>query len=241
MDILFLPITRLKTVKSLERKFSALLRNLIEDIAVSLETYDITTDEPWPVEQETASLVQWVPTPFEVVRKVLELAQVSSNDTVYDLGSGDSRILIMAVEEFGAQKAVGYEIRKGLYQVSKQKVQYQNLQDRITLIRGNLLDADISGASVITLYLSPKANEHLRPKLEKEARPGTRVVSYDFPIGSWSLDKKVRLGKYPGSERSHTKTINMYVVPQAFAGQPHLAPEYQSTAGTKIKAIGKPV
>ncbi|UCH42507.1 MAG: tRNA (adenine(22)-N(1))-methyltransferase TrmK [Dehalococcoidales bacterium] len=225
MDILFLPITRFKTVKSLEQKFSALLRSLIEDIAVSLETYDIPTDEPWLVEQEPASLVQWVPTPFEVARKMLELAQVSSKDRIYDLGSGDSRILIMAVEEFGVQKAVGYEIRKGLYQISKQKVQYQNLQDRITLIKGNLLNADISGASVITVYLSPKANKRLRPKLEKESRPGTRVVSYDFPIGNWKADKKVRLGKYPGSERSHTKTIYMYVLPQAFAGSTHPSAE----------------
>jgi len=223
MDILFLPITRLKTVKSLEQKFNFLLRNLIEDIAISFDTYGVPIDEPWLVEQEPASLVQWVPTPFEIVRKMLELAQVSSNDTVYDLGSGDSRILIMAVEEFGVHKAVGYEIRKGLYQSSKQKIRYQNLQDRITLIKGDLLDANISKASVIVLYLSPKANERLRPKLEKEAKSGTRIISYDFPIGDWSTDKKVRLGKYPSSERSYTKTIYMYVLPQAFSGSPHPA------------------
>lgn len=235
MDILFLPITRLKTVKSLEQKFNSLLRNLIEDIAISFDTYGVPIDEPWLVEQEPATLVQWVPTPFEIVRKMLELARVSSNDIVYDLGCGDARMLIMAVEDFGARKAVGYEIRKGLYQRSKQKVQYQNLQDRITLIRGNLLDADISKASVIVLYLSPKANERLRPKLEKEAKSGTRIVSYDFPISSWSTDKKVQLGKYPSSERSYTKTIYRYVVPQAFAGRPYPASEDQSTAGKKAE------
>jgi len=233
MGILFLPVTQLKTVKSLEQKFNSLLRNLIEDIAISFDTYGVPVDEPWLVEQEPASLVQWVPTPFEIVRKMLELTRVSSKDTVYDLGCGDARTLIMAVADFGAQKAVGYEIRKGLYQISKQKVRYQNLQDRITLIRGDLLDADISEASVIVLYLSPKANERLRPKLEKEAQSGTRVVSYDFPINNWSTDKKVRLGKYPSSERSHTKTIYMYVVPQAFEGSPCPASEYQSSAGKK--------
>ena len=233
MGIPLLPIIQLKMVKPLEHKFSSLLRNFVEDIVVSLDAYGVPIDEPWLVEQEPASLVQWVPTPFEIVRKMLELAQVTSEDIIFDLGCGDARMLIMAVEDFGAQKAVGYEIRKSLYQSSKEKVQYQNLQSRITLIKANLLDADISEASVIVLYLSPKANERLRPKLEKEARFGTRVVSYDFPIDSWSTDKKVRLGKYPSSERSHTKTIYVYIVPQSFTGSSYLASECQSTVGKK--------
>ncbi|MFC1909446.1 hypothetical protein ACFLXD_06330 [Chloroflexota bacterium] len=122
----------------------------------------------------------------------------------------------MAVKEFGARKAIGYEIRQDLYERSVKEIQSQNLQNRITLIRDDLLKSDLSNASVITLYLSPKANECLRPKLEKEAKFATRIVSYDFPMNKWSLDKRVSLEKYPSSELSYTRTLYTYAVPQAF-------------------------
>jgi len=166
-----------------------------------------TMEQHGKAEQKPASLVPWVPTPFETVRKMLELAQVGSKDIVYDLGCGDARMLIMAVKEFGARKAVGYEIRQDLLEDSKQEIQRQNVQDRVTLIKGDLLDADLSEASVIVLYLTSRANERLRPKLEKEVQSGTRIVSYYFKMDPWQ----------PAStEVCSTGTIYLYLIPQAF-------------------------
>ena len=161
----------------------------------------------WEVEWESASLARWDPTPFEIVRKMLELAQVGSEDIVCDLGCGDARMLITAVKEFGARKAVGYEIRQDLYESSMREIQSQNLQNRVTLIRGDLLNADLSEASVITLYLFPSANEILRPKLEREARFATRIVSHDYPIKTWQKAE---------TDVCSTATLYLYVTPQAF-------------------------
>ena len=105
----------------------------------------------WEYMQEPGSLARWEPTPLETVKSILELAKVGPTDTVYDLGCGDARILIMAVKEFGAKRAVGYEIRQDLCEGSKKEIRRQHLQKRISVIKGNLLDADVSEASVITL------------------------------------------------------------------------------------------
>jgi len=212
----FLSVVPTQIVKPLSHKFVALLR----DCAINVNTYEnmngIVMEPVRMVKQDSASLVQWTPTPLEVVKKMLGLAQVGSEDIVYDLGCGDARVLIMAVREFGVQKAVGYEIRQDLHESSKQEIQRQDLQDRITLVRGDLLDADLSEASVIVLYLSPKANECLRPKLEWEAKSATRIVSYDFPMNKWRPDERVQLENYPSSELCYTRKLYMYVVPQAF-------------------------
>lgn len=161
----------------------------------------------WEEKREPASLARWDPTPLEIVRGMLELAKVGSQDIVYDLGCGDARILFMAVKEFGAQKAVGYEIRQDLCEDSRKEIQHQSLQKRISVIKGNLLDADICEASVITLYLFPTANEILRPKLEKETRFGTRVISHDYPIETWQIAE---------TEVCSGGTLYLYIIPQAF-------------------------
>ena len=161
----------------------------------------------WGWQYDPASLARWDPTPLKIVRGMLELAKVGSQDIVYDLGSGDSRILFMAVEEFGAQKAVGYEIRQDLYDDSWKEIQRKNLQKQISVIKGNLLDADISEATVITLYLFPTANEILKPKLEKEISLGTRVISHDYPIETWQIDTR---------EVCAGGNLYLYITPQAF-------------------------
>ena len=149
----------------------------------------------------------WDPTPLKIVRRMLELAQVRSGDIVYDLGCGDARILTVAVQEFGAEKAVGYEINQSLYEQSMQNIQRQNLQNRITLVKDNLVHADLSEASVITLFLSMAANEYLQIKLEREAKAATRIVSYFHPMTAWQPYKT----KGPLEDR-----LYLYVIPQAF-------------------------
>jgi ubiquinone/menaquinone biosynthesis C-methylase UbiE len=155
------------------------------------------------------SFAPYVPSQPEVVRKMLEVARVGPEDVVYDLGCGDGRILVMAVKRFGVKKAVGYELREDLYKSTLRKIERQNLKERISLMNGDLFKADISDATVITLYLSASDNEHLKTKLTKEARPGTRVVSHDFRMNGWQASES-EITAYIGY-------IYMYVIPDAFS------------------------
>jgi 16S rRNA A1518/A1519 N6-dimethyltransferase RsmA/KsgA/DIM1 with predicted DNA glycosylase/AP lyase activity len=135
------------------------------------------------------SCAPYVPSEPEVVRRMLEVAQVGPDDVVYDLGCGDGRILVMAVKEFGAKKAVGYELRKDLYASTLKEIDRQNLKEKVRLINGDLFKADVSEATVITLYLTTTGNKRLKPKLAKEAQPGTRVVSQDYTMDGWHASK----------------------------------------------------
>lgn len=154
--------------------------------------------------------VPFVPTPEVVVRRMLQLARVRPGEVLYDLGSGDGRIVIMAAKEFGAY-AYGVEIRKDLYEQSMAKIRDLGLEGRARIINTNFFDADISDADVITMYLLTSVNERLKPKLEKELRPGTRVVSHDFEVSGWRpvvveevyeewRSHKIYLYKIPGKE-----------------------------------------
>ena len=159
------------------------------------------------------SLATWVPAPAKAVKTILEVACVGQEDTVCDLGCGDGRILVAAVKRFGGRSAIGYEIKKDLCDVSRQEVQRQDLQQRIAICQENLLTADVSKASVITVYLSTRANELLRRKLEMEASPGTRVVTYGFPMRKWRPKSQVQVfDRRFGDFRS----VYLYVVPEAF-------------------------
>ena len=176
-----------------------------------MDSNEATIEQLSKVQQKFTSLVEWGPTPSAVVKKMLELAQVGPEDIVYDLGCGDARILMMAVKEFGVRKAVGYEIKQDLYEDSIKEIKKQNLQNRIALIRDDLLNADLSEASVITLFLSITANEHLRPKLEREAKPLTRIVSYYHPMETWQVNST----KLRPADR-----LYLYIVPRAFQIMP---------------------
>jgi protein-L-isoaspartate O-methyltransferase len=130
------------------------------------------------------SLAPYIPSPQVVVEKMLEAARVKPGEVVYDLGSGDGRIVITAAEKFQA-RAVGVELRADLCKSTQAKIRELGLQDRVKLIQGNLLNVDLSPADVVTLYLLTSSNERLRPNLEKYLKPGARVVSNDFEIRGW--------------------------------------------------------
>ncbi|MEM3507263.1 MAG: rRNA adenine N-6-methyltransferase family protein [Candidatus Bathyarchaeia archaeon] len=153
------------------------------------------------------SCAPFVSSPPEVVKKMLEIANVGPNDVVYDLGCGDGRILFMAVKDFNAKKAVGYEIREDLYKSTLSEIQKQNLIGRVQVINKDLFKADISEATVITLYLTSIANERLKQKLIDEARYGTRVVSHDFRIAGWQASKE---------ESFNNHVIYLYTLPYAY-------------------------
>ena len=124
---------------------------------------------------------------------MLTLARVTSRDVVYDLGSGDGRIVVLAAQKYGA-RGVGIEIDHGLVEISRTVAREGDVAGRVTFIEGDLFTADISSATVVTLWLSNPVNRRLEAKLKRELRPGTRIVSRQFPIGDWPPDQTVHIG-----------------------------------------------
>jgi tRNA A58 N-methylase Trm61 len=162
-----------------------------------------------------ASCAPYVPSEPEVVRKMLNAAQVGPEDVVYDLGCGDGRILLMAVKDFGAKKAIGYELKEDLYKSTLGQIEHQKLEDKISVINGNLFEADISQATVITLYLTMPGNQRLKTKLAKEATPGTRIVSYHFMMNGWQTSKIVPLTRSYEGVIWYYSNIYLYIIPNA--------------------------
>jgi cyclopropane fatty-acyl-phospholipid synthase-like methyltransferase len=147
----------------------------------------------WTVPRRPARTpdVSFVPTEQTVVYEMLKLARVASDDVVYDLGSGDGRIVILTAQEYGA-RGVGIELDPPLVEISRQVARDAEVADKVTFVEGDLFTADISRATVVTLFLSLGVNAQLEEKLKRELRPGTRIVSHQFPIGSWNPDAVVR-------------------------------------------------
>jgi SAM-dependent methyltransferase len=141
--------------------------------------------------------VVFVPTPPGVVDAMLKLARVSSSDVVYDLGSGDGRILIAAAKMYGA-RGVGIDIDPERVREATARARAENVADKVTFRQEDLFTADISPATVVTLYLSPTVNSRLAPKLMKELKPGTRIVSHAFDLGSsWKPQQQVKVSDRP--------------------------------------------
>ena len=149
--------------------------------------------------------VPFVTTPMEVVDRMLELAEVKRGDIVYDLGSGDGRIVIRAAQKYAA-RAVGVEIDPDLVQKSRTKAQEEGVGHLVEFRVQDALTVDVSEATVVTLYLLPEFNAKLKPILRKQLRPGSRVVSHDFDIEGWSPNK---VEKMPGG-LLHQHTIYLW-------------------------------
>jgi 16S rRNA A1518/A1519 N6-dimethyltransferase RsmA/KsgA/DIM1 with predicted DNA glycosylase/AP lyase activity len=137
--------------------------------------------------------IHFVPTSNGVADAMLELAHVTADDVVYDLGSGDGAIVLRAAEKFGA-RGVGIEIDPMLVKSANDRARKRGLSEKVTFIQGDLFKADISPATVVTLYLSGSINRRLAPKLMTELKPGTRVVSHRFDMYDWRPDAHVRAG-----------------------------------------------
>ncbi len=130
------------------------------------------------------NLAPYVPTPMAIVESMLEAGHVTAADVVYDLGSGDGRIIIEAAQKFGA-RAVGVEGQPDLCRLSRQRILALGLEDRVQVIEENVFHVDLSPATVVTMFFLTSSNERLKPNLEKYLRPGARVVSNQFPIRGW--------------------------------------------------------
>ncbi len=170
-----------------------------------------STVRPGSARQRTPD-VPYVPTPYEVVEEMLRMAKVTADDVVYDLGCGDGRIVITAAQKYGA-RGVGVDIDPRRIQESQANAAKAGVTDRVRFIEGDLFQVDIREATVVTLYLLPDVNLRLRPKLLRELRPGTRIVSHDYDMGDWEPDAVV---KVPGPTYQHT--LYYWVVPASVEG-----------------------
>jgi predicted RNA methylase len=137
-------------------------------------------------------IAPYVPSPPQVVQRMLAIAELKAGEVFFDLGAGDGRTVIMATKEFGA-RAVGVELREDLAKRALSTVYEQSLQDRITIVNGDMFNVDLTSADVVFLYLTTSANEKIRPKLETELKKGVRIVSHDYEIVGW---KPVQVENY---------------------------------------------
>ena len=167
-------------------------------------------------------IVPYVPTPMLVVQRMLEVAKVQPDDVVYDLGSGDGRIVIMAAQQYRAV-ATGIELDLDLVRLSTAKIRQLGLGGTATIIYGDILKQDYSSADLITVYLLPDSNLKLRPILDAQLKAGTRIVAHDFPIGGWAPVKEVTIAD-DGEGRSHT--LYLYIHPSARAATFGMAREF---------------
>ena len=157
---------------------------------------------------QAQKLAPYVTSPQPIVEKMLEVARLKSGETIYDLGCGDGRILFSAVKNFGA-KAVGVEISPSLAKRAQQTLESQGMQDQVKVIQADMMSVDVSGANVVSLYLMTEANEALRPKLERELKPGARVVSLEFKIKGWKPAREETVQVH-----NHPYKIYLYEVPK---------------------------
>src|SRR5918992_195431 len=198
-----------------------------------------STYEP-TVGQEGKDVV-WVPTPQAVVNKMLDMAKVTPQDFVMDLGSGDGRTVITAAKR-GA-RAMGVEYNADMVELSKRNAQKEGVADRVTFVKADLFQTDFSKATVITMFLLPDINLKLRPKI-LALKPGTRVVSNTFTMGDWEADETAELPAGGGCENSWCTAL-LWIVPakvggtyKVSQGELTLKQKYQKLSGT-MRTAGK--
>ncbi|NDJ15715.1 class I SAM-dependent methyltransferase [Myxacorys almedinensis] len=209
---------------------SSVLRSLelvgLSITAVSLSVLSPTVAQPppipLPVKLPITPDVPYVPTPQNVVNAMLNFANVTPTDFVYDLGSGDGRLVLTAVQKFGAT-GIGIEINPGLVQRSQASAAQLGISgeactvvpcaNRATFFQQDLFQTDLRKASVVTLYLLPKINVKLRPKLLSELKPGSRVVSHAFGMGDWKPDRTILV-----DDGGRPRSVYLWIVPVNLSG-----------------------
>ncbi len=226
----------MKTIIWLRQSFLLLSFSLL---TVTLLSQEQKSDSKYvPEVGQQGKDVVWVPTPQELVNKMLEMAEVTPNDYVIDLGSGDGRTVITAAK-LGA-KATGIEYNPDMVNLSKENAVKEGVAGKVEFIQGDLFEADLSKATVITMFLLPDINLKLRPKL-LDLKPGTRIVSNTFTMGDWEEDYKVTTEENWNS----WNTAYMWIIPAKVDGtwkigngEMVLTQQYQMVHGT-FKSGGK--
>ena len=151
---------------------------------------------------ESQKLAPYYPTPAFIVQKMLDLGELKAGEMMYDLGSGDGRIVVMAAKEYKAN-ATGIELDPDLCVTSRVRIKKLGLEERARIVEGDILVQDYSPADLVTVYLLPTSNEKVRPILEQQLKKGARIVCHDFDISSWTADRVEHI-EDDGEGRSHT-------------------------------------
>jgi SAM-dependent methyltransferase len=161
----------------------------------------------------------YVPTPWVIVDEMLKLADIRADDVVYDLGSGDGRLVITAAKRYRA-RGVGIELEAQLVELARAGAKKEDVADRVKFVQGDLFETDIREASVVTLYLLPRFVTRLVPRFLAELRPGTRIVSHDYPLAPWKADKELSMDVPEKEFISGTTWTRLYyyVVPARVGG-----------------------
>ncbi|MBM3775244.1 MAG: methyltransferase domain-containing protein [Acidobacteria bacterium] len=152
--------------------------------------------------QEIEKLAPYYPTPETVVERMLRLGGLKAGEKVFDLGSGDGRVILMAAQKFHAN-AVGIEMDKDLYNQSSARIRKMGLDKTARIVNGDILKQDYATADLVTVYLLPNSNDRVQPLLEKQLKKGTRIVSHDFEFKNWKPEKVETIDD-DGEGRSHT-------------------------------------
>lgn len=152
-------------------------------------------------QQEADKLAPYYPTPPSIVEKMLQFGELKKGEKMFDLGSGDGRVVIMAAKKFGAD-ATGVEIEESLCKQSMAEIRRQKLSNTARIIHGDVTQQDYSSANLLTVYLLPHSNTKIRPMLEKQLKKGARVVAHDFEFSGWTPEKTEHLEDEEG--RGHT-------------------------------------
>ena len=146
----------------------------------------------WAQDLESKKIVPYVPTPQDVVERMLDIAGVKKGDVVYDLGCGDGRIVVTAAKKYGV-KAIGFEIDPERIKESHENIQKAGVEKLVEIRQQDIMTVDLSGATVLTMYLLPDVNLRLRPAIQKQMKPGSRIVSHDFDMGDWKPERTERV------------------------------------------------
>ena len=174
----------------------------------------ILAPHSWGQGTEKPKVGYW-PTPQEVVDKMLDMAKVTRNDVVYDLGCGDGRIVVTAGKKYGA-KAVGVDIDPVRVQEALARVKAAKVEGLVTIRKEDMFKTDLTGASVVTLYLNDKANLALMPILKKSLKPGARVVSQTWDMGDWKPDRTIVVDGIDEKENTkHKYTLYLWIIGKA--------------------------
>jgi protein-L-isoaspartate O-methyltransferase len=168
-------------------------------LAIALAIFSLSLQAQ---QKDPEKLAPYYPTPPVIVDKMLRLGELKKGETMFDLGSGDGRIVIMAAQKFGAN-ATGVEIDESLHKQSSAEIRRLKLTDRARIILGDVTRQDYSTADLLTVYLLPNSNSKIRPMLEKQLKKGTRVVAHDFEFAGWTAEKVEHI-EDDGEGRSHT-------------------------------------
>jgi 16S rRNA G966 N2-methylase RsmD len=152
--------------------------------------------------QDTGDLAPYYPTPESIVQKMLRLGELKPGEKMFDLGSGDGRIVIMAARKFKAD-ATGIELDKDLWRLSSGRIKSLGIERRARIVNGDIMKQDYSSADLLTVYLLPGSNGKLRPLLEQQLKKGARIVSHDFEFADWTPEKTEHI-EDDGEGRSHT-------------------------------------